>query len=204
MTEQSQPVETIEFDDIPDDLSGLGEAQEKAPYRTLLEIWRAVIEPATTGEMRTDPIAPQWAVKMVTMYPGVGFADVEAIHHGVFELAAELAQILDDEIASDDECLKKASAQEDAEENARHYKDLLAKWQIHIMEEELAWRPSHRDAAVTLAILSEVQQMFLGETGLVAHLETIGFQFDDDDKAELEAHLVAARNMVLNRGGDDE
>ena len=199
----SQPVETIEYD-IPDDLSDLGEATPPEKYRTLLEIWRAVLEPATSGEMVAEPIAPQWAVKMVTTYPGVGFADVDAIHTGVFEFAAELAQILEDEIASDDECLKKASATEDAEENARHYKDLLAKWQIHIMEEELAWRPAHRDAATTLAILSEVQQMFLGETGLVAHLEQIGFQFDDDDKQELQDHLVAARAMVLGQGGDDE
>ena len=74
----SQPNETIEYD-VPDDLSGLGEAQEPEQYRTLLEIWRAVLEPSITGEMRNDPIAPQWAVKMVTMYPCVGFADSQVI-----------------------------------------------------------------------------------------------------------------------------
>ena len=74
--------ETIELPDVPDDLSELGEAQPQAPYRTLLEVWRAVLEPAVTGEMRTDPISPQWATKMVTTYPGIGFADVEGIHHG--------------------------------------------------------------------------------------------------------------------------
>lgn len=199
-----QPIETIEIDDIPDDLSGLGEAQPQAPYRTLLEVWRAVLEPAGTGEMRTDPISPQWATKMVTTYPGVGFADVEGIHHGVFDMAAELAEMLDDEIASDDECLKKATAEEDATENARHYKDMLAKWQAHLVQAELAWRPSHREAAVELAVLSEVQQMFLGEMGLVAHLDSIGFQFTDEDRLELEAHLKATRDMILGRGGDDE
>lgn len=199
----NQPIETIEFDDIPDDLSDLGEATPPEKYRTLLEIWRAVLEPAVADEMRKDPISPQWATKMVTTYPGVGFGDVEAIHNGVFDTAAILAGMLEDEIASDDECLKKADATEDATENARHYKDMLAKWQVYLVEAELAWRPSHRDAAAELAILSEVQQMFLGEMGLVAHLESIGFQFDDDDKAELQAHLVAARDMVLN-GGERE
>jgi len=182
--------ETIEFDDIPDDPSELTPEPNEAPYRTLLEVWRAVLEPATTGEMREEPISPQWATKMVTTYPGVGFADVEAIHHGVFELAAELAEILDSEIATDDECLKKASAEEDGTENARHYKDLLAAWQVHLVQEELAWRPSHSGAAVDLAILSEVQQMFLGETGLVAHLDSIGFQLSDGQFLEA---LVAAK-----------
>jgi len=194
--------ETIEFDDVPDDPSELVPDREDAPYRTLLEVWRAVLEPATTGEMRKDPISPQWATKMVTTYPGVGFADVEAIHHGVFDLAGELAELLDNEIATDDECLKKASAEEDGTENARHYKDVLALWQVHLVQEELTWRPTHKDAAVQLAILSEVQQMFLGEQGLVAHLDSIGFQFDDADKEELQQHLVNARNMILS-GGDE-
>lgn len=202
---QQQPTETIEFDaEIPDDLSGLGEAQDKPPYRTLLESWRAVLEPARTGDLRQDPISPQWATKMVTTYPGVTFADVEAIHHGVFDLAGELAAELDDEISSDDECLKKANAEEDATENARHYKDMLARWQVHLVQAELAWRASDPDAAVQLAILSEVQQMFLGEVGLVAHLDTIGFQFTDEDKVELQEHLANARDMVLNEGGDNE
>jgi len=198
-----QPIETIELDEIPDDLSGLGEANqpEEAPYRTLLELWRAVLEPS--NEVRKDPVSPQWAVKMVTMYPGVGFGDVEGIHHGVFDMAAEMAAILNDEIDGDDECLKKLDAAEDAEQNSRHYKDLLAAWQIYILREELAWRPSDRDAAAKLAVLSEVQQMFLGETGLVAHLEQIGFQFDDADKAELQQRLVDAREEAL-KGGDGE
>lgn len=201
----SQPIETIEIDDVPDDLSGLGEAQPQAPYRTLLEIWRAVLEPAVSHEMRTEPISPQWATKMVTMYPGVGFADVETIHHGVFDLAAELGQILDNEIASDDECLKKANATEDAAENSKHYKDLLALWQIHILEAELAWRPSSPSAAVELAILSEVQQMFLGETGLAAHLDSIGFEFTEADRDELAQHLQSAREVALGvKGGDGE
>lgn len=195
--------ETIELPEVPDTVESLLPA-DPAPYRTLLEIWSAVLEPASTDEMREDPISPQWATKMVTTYPGIGFADVEAVHHGVFEMAAELAELLDDEIKTDDECLKKPTAQEDAAENARHYKYVLAAWQVHLVQEELTWRPSDKDAAVRLAVLSEVQQMFLGETGLVAHLDSIGFQFDDADKAELQQHLVDARNMVLGLSGDDE
>lgn len=197
--ETAEPVESFE---VPDDLSDLGEAQPQAPYRTLLEVWRAVLEPARTGEMRSEPISPQWATKMVTTYPGIGFGDVEAIHHGVFDLAGMLAALLDDEVATDDEALKKASAAEDAEENAGHYRYMLAAWQTTLLQEELNWRPSADDAAVQLAVLSEVQQMFLGETGLVAHLDTIGFQFTEEDRDELGQHLIATRNMVLGVEGE--
>lgn len=196
--------ETIGIDEIPDDLSELGEAQPQAPYRTLLEVWRAVLEPARNDEMRTDPISPQWATKMVTTYPGIGFSDVENIHHGVFDLAGDLAQLLDDEIADDDECLKVASAEEDAERNAVHYRNMLAAWQIHLLTEELSWHPSDPVAAVTLAVLSEVQQMFLGQTGLVGHLDSIGFQFTEGDQAELQQKLVDARRQALGQEGGGE
>ena len=198
----NESTETIE---VPDDVSELtGEGHEPAKYRTLLEIWRAILEPAVSGEMRKDPISPQWATKMVTTYPGVSFADVDAIHHGVFDMSAKLAAILDEEIASDDECLKKATAEEDAQENGGHYRALLAGWQIHLLQVELAWRPTSPKAAVELAILSEVQQMFLGQTGLVAHLDTIGFQFEEADQQDLQQKLLDARNEALGTEGGSE
>ena len=198
----NENTETIE---VPDDVSELtGEGHEPAKYRTLLEIWRAILEPAVSGEMRKDPISPQWATKMVTTYPGVSFADVDDIHHGVFDMSAELAAILDEEIASDDECLKKATAEEDAEENSGHYRALLAGWQIHLLKVELAWRPTSPKAAVELAILSEVQQMFLGQTGLVGHLDTIGFKFEESDQQDLQQKLLDARNEALGTEGGSE
>jgi hypothetical protein len=201
-TTPDQPIESIE---IPDDVSELTDGGHEAlPYRSLLEIWRAVIQPAVSGEMRKDPISPQWATKMVTTYPGISFADVDGIHHGVFDLAAELGALLDEEIASDDECLKVVSAEEDVERNSGHYRNMLIAWQVHLMLIELNWKPSDKRAAVQLAVLSEVQQMFLGQTGLVAHLDTIGFQYTDEDQAELADHLMAKRAEALGQEGGSE
>jgi len=201
-TTPDQPIESIE---IPDDVSELTDGGHEAlPYRSLLEIWRAVIEPAVSGEMRKDPISPQWATKMVTTYPGISFADVEGIHHGVFDLAAELGALLDEEIASDDECLNVTSAEEDVELNSGHYRNMLIAWQVHLMLRELSWKPSDSSAAVDLAVLSEVQQMFLGQTGLVAHLDTIGFQYTDEDQAQLADALMAKRAEALGQEGGGE
>lgn len=202
MTKPTEPTESIEFD-VPDDASELT-PPELSPYRPLLAIWHAVLEPAVDGDMRKDPISPQWATKMVTTYPGIAFADVDALHHGVFDMASELAGLLNEEIASDDECLKQSSAQDDCKENAVHYRNLLAGWQLYLLAEELLWRTSDPAAAVKLATLSEVQQMFLGQSGLVAHLDTIGFEFTESDQAELAGHLAAARQMFLTGEGEDE
>lgn len=201
-TTPNEPVESIE---IPDDVSELTDGgHEATPYRSLLEIWRAVIEPAAHGEMRKDPISPQWATKMVTTYPGIGFAQVSAIHHGVFDLAAELGDLLDEEIASDDECLKVTSAEEDVEQNSGHYRNMLIAWQTHLMLLELSWNPDEPGAAVDLAVLSEVQQMFLGQTGLVAHLDSIGFQYTEEDQQELAQRLQARRAEALGQEGGGE
>ena len=189
-----QFTESIE---VPDDTSEILTPHEPAKYRTLLEIWGVILEPAGAGKVRDEPISPQWATKMVITYPGIGFRDVTAIHYRVFDLAGELATILAEEVASDDECLKKASAEEDAQENAGHYRSLLAGWQIHLLRRELAWSPDDDDAAVRLAVLSEVQQMFLGATGLVAHLDSIGFQFTEADQQALSEQLIDARALAL-------
>lgn len=194
--------ETTETFEVPDDLSELDSTQEPKPYRTLLEIWRAVLEPAR--EVSNDPISPQWATKMVSTYPEVRYADVERIHHGVFSVAAELAALLDEVIASDDESLKKLDEKEDAEQNAALYRRILIDWQVFFVEREARWTPSHPDAAVELAILSEVQQMFLGQTGLVAHLDSIGFQYTEADQQELTEALVAAKAAVRSEEVEGE
>lgn len=198
-----QPTESVEFD-IPDDLSDMPEADPPKPYRTLLEIWRAVLEPAVKGEMKSEPISPQWATKMVTTYPEVRYVDVMDIHYGVFEMSASLAEILEQIIETDDECLKRTSAEEDAQENAPLYREVLARWQIYFIEQELAWRPLDASAATDLAVLSEVQQMFFGPTGLIGHLDSIGFDFTDADQEALQKRMTEAKDEILGRGGEDE
>ena len=46
--------------------------------------------------------------------------------------------------------------------------------------------------------------MFLGQTGLVAHLDSIGFQFTEDDQVELAERLADARQEILAVEGEDE
>ena len=52
----TNPIEAIEFDDIPDDASEI--TNEPVQYHPLLEVWRALLKPAREV-MRDDPITPQ-------------------------------------------------------------------------------------------------------------------------------------------------
>lgn len=197
VTDQSN--ETIE---IPDDLSEMPEAAEPQPYRTLLELWKVLL--ASSRNMIDEPVSPQWATKIVQTYPEIRFKDAEDVHVGVFAMTAALADILDRIIAEDDECLNKLDAQEDAEQNAVNYRRVLTDWQVYFVEQEAAWRATDKAAAVKLAVLSEVQQMFFGQTGLVNHLDSIGFQYTEADQQALTETLVAAKAAVQGKevGGE--
>jgi len=189
-----QPIETIE---VPDDVSEIDSTPEEQPYRTLLELWRAVL--ASSEDVRkNDRITPQWASKIVGTYHGVGFKDVQKVHDGIFDASSTFARMLDEIIASDDECLNKVDAKEDAQDNARLYRQVLIDWQVWFVEQEARWDSSHEDAAIQLAILSEVHQMFLGQTGFIGHLDEIGFQYTEGDQEELTRILVDAKRAVLD------
>jgi hypothetical protein len=199
-----EPIETIEYDDIPDTAEELS-PPEGPTYHTLLEIWRAVLEPATKGEMVKEQVSPQWATKMVSTYPGLSFADTQQIHLRIFTMAAELAGIVQEEIDADSDCLTYDNADDDRENNSEHYKNVLTGWQVYLLLKELDWSPVDDDAAIQLAAMSEVHNMFLGQNGLVAHLDQIKFEFTEADQAELGEALQEARNGARAQSeGEDE
>lgn len=188
-------VESIEMDE-PETV----ESPPDGPsYHTLLEVWREVLAPGRTQEMRQQVIAPQWATRIVGTYTGVSFADCGDIHVLLLDLVEDLAQILDEQIASDSQALSRTEAELDATENAQHYKDLLREWQRYFLEQELAWRCTDRDAAIQLAALGEAHRLFFGQTGLTAHLDTIGFEFTEADQQELGEALEATRQAYRAR-----
>jgi hypothetical protein len=166
-------------------------------FHTVLEVWREVLKPAEAE--RTKRVTPQWANRIVGAYQGITFADMEGFRDLYFGRLGELNQILLDEIASDEDCLTYATAEEDLENNHGHYKALLFNWQLHFMGWELAWECTSATAEIELAVISEIHKMFFGDTGITPFLESIRFEFTDADQHELTAALEALRD-----GGDGE
>lgn len=171
----------------------------KAEYHTILEVWREVLRPAET-EMKKR-ITPQWATRVIGSFQGITYADMPAFRELYFGKILHLAGILDDEIATDDECLNLTSAEEDAEQNTSHYLNVLFAWQMQFMQWEIEWDCTDPTAALEVAALAEVHKMFFDPQGLTALLDQISFQFTDTDRDTL-GELLAG--LIENAEGGSE
>ena len=108
------------------------------------------------------------------------------LYHGYLK---DMRDILTAEIDSDKKCFK--HIEEDAEENKAHYLNLLINWQRQIREWEQEWKAASPTAHLTLAAVTDVHGFVLGSNGLVAHLDEINFDYNEDD-AKLVADAVFA------------
>jgi hypothetical protein len=186
----SEAEERIEYSDVDRlDLARLGlepDGQEPT-FHPILQIWQAVLQPS--ADVLTQKVTPQWANRIITAYVGLDFYDMELFRNKYFTKMADLAAILDLEVASDDECLTYTDPADDARHNSHHYKNLLLQWQQQILQWEMDWTCTDDDAATELAAISEVHKFFFGQTGLTAFLDNIGFEFTEDDTATLRVAL---------------
>jgi hypothetical protein len=189
--------ETIELSDQDQEdiakLYALPTAEEEVPVQhTILEVWREVLAPAQ--KLAGEKVTPQYASKMVATYPGLTLADCREVQARYYAKIGQLAEILDLEISSDPDCLSYLDApEEDAAENAYHYKGLLITWQQLFLQWELEWTCTDPDAAAELAAISEVHKLFFGPTGLTQHLDNIRLEYTEDDAATLAEVLQEQR-----------
>jgi hypothetical protein len=175
-----------------------------ASYHTILEVWREVLRPAASEQ--TKRITPQWATRVIGTYHDITYADMPAFRELYFGKIMHLAEILDDEIATDDECLNLTSAEEDVEENTPHYLNVLFAWQMQFMQWEIEWDAVSPTAAIEVAALAEVHKMFFDPQGITALLDQINFQFTDTDRdtlGELLASLIEDADSFIPEGGSE-
>lgn len=169
----------------------------KAPYHTILEVWREVLKPAAAESVKR--ITPQWATRVIASYSGLTYADMPTFRDLYFGSIITLAEILDQEIADDDEALKHTSAEDDLQHNNHHYLNVLINWQRQFMQWEIEWEPTDPHAALKVAALGEVHKMFFDPQGLTALLDQINFEFTDDDRDLLSESL---KDMIEEGGGE--
>lgn len=166
----------------------IGEGPDDGPeYHTVLEVWKAVLSNAP-GEAAQE-VPPAWASRIVTSYPQIQYQDMERFRDLYFGLVIELANIVELEIETDDECLNNFTPEDDIEHNTWHYKNILRDWQLAVLQRELDWRCTNDTAAIELAVIGEVNKMFFGDQGFTQHLGQIKMQFDEADQAELSEAL---------------
>lgn len=189
----TDPIESIEMSEQDEaDLARLLEDGTEPAFHPVLEVWREVL--SNGPELAKEKVSPQWASKIVGTYSGVSFADMDDVQNGYFSKIGDLADQLTVEIASDKDCLTYSTPEDDALENALHYKNLLLNWQLTFLQWELDWNCRDPHAAAELAAISEVHKMFFGPTGLTAYLDNIKFEFDEADQLALAEALMELRD----------
>jgi len=185
----AQSETTFSDDDIAA-LEAVGITTDELPsYHSILEVWRTVL-----GNARTEieaRITPQWATRIVSSYAELRYADMPEFQRRYFGKIIELLNLVEDQIETDDECLNITSPEEDAEHNARHYKEVLLAWQQRYLQWELEWSPADEHAAVELAAIAETHKMFFGQTGLTQQLENIRFEYTEADQQVVHDALRA-------------
>ena len=192
---------------MPDDISEIigldggeppsseeGDGQE---YHTILQVWREVLKNARTEQHKK--VTPQWANRIVTSYRGIEFQDMNLFRNRYFTKVLVLLDILEEEIETDEQCLTYTSAEEDVQFNSNHYLHVLTNWQVQFLQWELHWDCSALDAATELASLSEVHRMFFADQALTTLLDSIGFQYTDENRTELVEQLEAVRKAEEGR-----
>lgn len=190
---ENSPFELSEQDQADLDSMYAEPDAEKPPYRTVLEAWKILLFDAVNTEGKKR-VTPGWASRVTSLYKQLKLQEMNVFRDIYFakinELRDALVEIID---GADDEALKVTSPAEDVERNSPLYRAVVFAWQTAILKWELAWDCEAEDAHVEIATISEVHRMFFGENGVTGHLDAIGFQFTEDDGAELTAHLDALK-----------
>lgn len=156
-------------------------------YVTILEVWRSVLNNVDTA--KDEHISIAHAVRVRSSYDGLTFQAIPDYYERFCKILSEARDIVVHEIESDSECLNMASAEEDAEHNAFHYKNIIFNWQRLIRMYELEWTCTDVDAAAHVAGLGEANRMIFDQTGIASLLDQIEFRLTEDDMAELVREL---------------
>lgn len=178
---------TKEIKELMDDAEQTVNETPSAQPRTLLEVWSRVLDSIEASEEEKIDIAT--AVRVVTRYPQITYADVPVYQQAYYSCLKQLRNILRLEVSTDPDCFK--HVEDDVEDNKHHYLNLIAGWQQEVRSWEEEWSTDQEDAAVLVAAFADARGFVLSEHGLIAHLDQIGFDFNDVD-SESVSEAVAA------------
>ena len=156
-----------------------GDSQAVEREITLLESWLSVLSNAEGA--RDERIAPSETIAALSRHANLlTLNDIPAYFDRYYELLTGAYDIVRAQVEDNVEALN-VSKEDDAELNWKHYANIYMLWRQHLMTAEREWDIDTAVAAAQLAALQDAAGFLFGPTGLVQHLDVIGFSLTPED-----------------------
>lgn len=156
-----------------------GDSQAVEREITLLESWLSVLSNAEGA--RDERIAPSETIAALGRHANLlTLNDIPAYFDRYYELLIGAHNIVLAQVEDNVEALN-VSKEDDAELNWKHYANIYMLWRQHLMTAEREWDINSEGAAAELAALQDAAGFLFGPTGLVQHLDVIGFSLTPED-----------------------
>ena len=156
-----------------------GDSQAVEREITLLESWLSVLSNAEGA--RDERIAPSETIAALSRHANLlTLNDIPAYFDRYYELLIGAHNIVLAQVEDNIEALNVPNA-DDAEVNWKHYADSGRLWRQPLVTAEHEWDINAESAAAALAALQDAAGFLFGPTGLVQHLDVIGFSLTPED-----------------------
>ena len=156
-----------------------GDSQAVEREITLLESWLSVLSNAEGA--RGVRATPSETIAGLSRHAGLlTLADIPAYFDQYYQLLIGAYDIVRAQVEDNVEVLN-VSKEDDAELNWKHYANIYMLWRQHLMTAEREWDINSEGAAAELAALQDAAGFLFGPTGLVQHLDVIGFSLTPED-----------------------
>ena len=156
-----------------------GDSQAVEREITLLESWLSVLSNAE-GALE-ERIAPSETIAALSRHANLlTLNDIPAYFDRFHELLIGAHNIVLAQIEDNAEALNVPNA-DDAEVNWKHYANIYMLWRQYLVTAEREWDINAESAAAELAALQDAAGFLFGPTGLIQHLDVIGFSLTPED-----------------------
>ena len=156
-----------------------GDSQAVEREITLLESWLSVLSNARGA--RDERITPSETIAALGRHANLlSLEDIPWYFDQYYQLLIGAYDIVRAQVEDNVEALN-VSKEDDAELNWKHYANIYMLWRQHLMTAEREWDINSEGAAAELAALQDAAGFLFGPTGLVQHLDVIGFSLTPED-----------------------
>ena len=156
-----------------------GDSQAVEREITLLESWLSVLSNAEGA--RSERTTPSETIAALGRHANLlTLKDIPGYFDRYYELLIGAYDIVRAQVEDNVEALN-VSKEDDAELNWKHYANIYMLWRQRLMTAEREWDINSEGAAAELAALQDAAGFLFGPTGLVQHLDVIGFSLTPED-----------------------